>query len=145
MTWEEGLERLDRLAAAAAAARVAVLRVEEPNFFAEVRRNASAVPGLAAVAVSEPAAVVSMNGSSHSPAEDAQMLRSDLVGVVRLARPVVVAGTKVDPERDLAYVEALGIRTPIRAGADGIVAEVLVEDGQAVDFGQPLFAVRPEA
>jgi biotin carboxyl carrier protein len=144
MTWEEGLERLDRLAAAATSARVAILRVEEKEFFAEVRRTPDAVSPAGAVPAAP--AVPSANGS-HGDADEPEplVLRADLVGVVRLARPVVAPGTKVDAERDLAYVESLGIRTPVRAAGEAVVAGVLVEDGQAVDYGQALFAVRLES
>ena len=44
------------------------------------------------------------------------MLRSDLVGIVRLARPLVPVGASVEGDEDLAFVESLGIRTPVRAG-----------------------------
>lgn len=143
MTWEEGLERLDRLAAAAAAARVAVLRVDEREFFAEVRRTTVADELREAAPAAEIPAP-SLNGTVHEDEAGAApfVLRSDLVGIVRLGRPVVTPGTVVDAERDLAYVESLGIRTPVRAASEGVIAEVLVEDGQAVDYGQALFSVR---
>jgi acetyl-CoA carboxylase biotin carboxyl carrier protein len=148
MKWDEGLERLDAIAAAAATANVGVVRVEDRGFFAEVRRDVRPVPGIAAPAGLPAAEVPAVNGhaSSNGVAEHpAVLLRSDVVGIVRLAKPVVAIGAAVDAERELAYVESLGIRTPVRAGDDGVVAEILIEDGQAVDFGQALFAVRPEA
>jgi acetyl-CoA carboxylase biotin carboxyl carrier protein len=143
MKWEEGLERLERIAEAAAEARVAVVRVEERGFRAEVRREGASVareagPPPEAGAAGLPHAT--LNGRSGAPVT---MLRSDLVGIVRLARPLVPVGAEVEGDDDLAFVESLGIRTPVRAGEGGVVAEILVEDGQAVDYGQALFALTP--
>jgi biotin carboxyl carrier protein len=45
--------------------------------------------------------------------------------------------------RELAYVESLGIRNPIRVVAPSRVTAVLVSDGQPVEYAQPLFAVEP--
>jgi acetyl-CoA carboxylase biotin carboxyl carrier protein len=147
MKWEEGLERLDAIAAAAAAANVGVVRVEERGFSAEVRRDRkpSARPAEALPGIAFESAASNGHAASNGAAEAAAvLLRSDVVGIVRLAKPVVAVGAPVEGERELAYVESLGIRTPVRAGENGVVAEILVEDGQAVDFGQALFAVRPE-
>jgi biotin carboxyl carrier protein len=52
---------------------------------------------------------------------------------VRFSRPAVSEGTQLSEDRELAYVEALGIRNPIRAKAPGRVAAIYVSDGQAVE------------
>lgn len=84
-----------------------------------------------------------------SPSDDADagpgpqydVLTSDVVGRIRFLRPPVVAGAVVDTDRELAFVEALGIRNPVRSRGAGRVAVVYVEEGQAVDYGAPLFAI----
>jgi biotin carboxyl carrier protein len=55
--------------------------------------------------------------------------------------PAVVAGSVVGEDRELAYVESLGIRNPVRSGGPGRVADVFVNDGEAVEYGQPLFSI----
>ena len=70
-----------------------------------------------------------------------EVVTSDLVGRVRLARPPVAQGTLLDGDREIASIEALGIRNPVRSRGAGRVAVVYVEDGQAVDYGAPLFAI----
>jgi len=72
---------------------------------------------------------------------DYDVLISDVVGRVRFLRPPVTAGMPVDADRELAFVEALGIRNPVRSRGSGRVAVVYVEEGQAVDYGAPLFAI----
>ncbi len=66
---------------------------------------------------------------------------SDIVGIVHLTRPVVAEGSTLDGDRELAYVEALGIRNSVRSRGAGRIVEVLCKDGEAVDYGRPLFAI----
>lgn len=72
---------------------------------------------------------------------DYDVLTSDVVGRVRFLRPAVMLGTVIDGDRDLGFIETLGIRNPIRSRGSGRVAVVYVEEGQAVDYGAPLFAI----
>ncbi|MBV9278187.1 MAG: 2-amino-4-hydroxy-6-hydroxymethyldihydropteridine diphosphokinase [Candidatus Eremiobacteraeota bacterium] len=69
------------------------------------------------------------------------VIKANLVGIAHLVKPVVTAGAQLDGERELAYVEALGIRNPIVARGPGRLAAVLIEDGQPVEYGQPLFEI----
>ena len=75
------------------------------------------------------------------PGPEYDVLTSDVVGRVRFLRPPVTTGSVVEAGRELAFIEALGIRNPIRSRAAGRVAVVYVEEGQAVDYGAPLFAI----
>ncbi len=75
------------------------------------------------------------------PGPEYDVLTSDVVGRVRFLRPPVTAGSVVDADRELAFIETLGIRNPIRSRGAGRVAVVYVEEGQAVDYGAPLFAI----
>lgn len=68
-------------------------------------------------------------------------IKADLVGIVRLSRPVAREGDTVEGDRELAYVEALGIRTPVRSLGGGRVVNVLCTDGQPVEYGQVLFEI----
>ena len=93
----------------------------------------------------------SVYGPAEVPAEQAappaalgrqaDLLTSDVVGVVRLMRPAVTEGQELDGDRELAYVETLGIRNPVRSRGAGRVTSVFVTEGQPVEYGQPLFAI----
>lgn len=57
--------------------------------------------------------------------------------------PFVSAGSAVRPDSVVCVIEAMKVFTDINAGVSGTVAEVLVKNGQAVEFDQPLFRVDP--
>lgn len=83
------------------------------------------------------------NGATDAVAEPNahDFVASDIVGIVHLTRPAVVEGSTLDGDRELAYVEALGIRNSVRSRGAGRVVSILCKDGDAVDYGRPLFAI----
>jgi acetyl-CoA carboxylase biotin carboxyl carrier protein len=107
------------------------LTVRDAAFEVEFRRAApaSATPDAARPTV-EPA-----------PARPVDSLFADVVGVVRFLRPPVTEGMELAGDRELAFVETLGIRNPVRSRGAGRVTTIFVTDGQPVEYGQPLFAI----
>ena len=59
------------------------------------------------------------------------------------AVPYVEVGTEVGPETVVCIIEAMKVMNEIKAEVKGIVTQALVENGKPVEFGQPLFKVRP--
>ena len=57
------------------------------------------------------------------------------------AEPFVRAGDPVKKGQTLAIVEAMKLMNEIESEYDGTVAAVLVENGQVVEYGQPLFRI----
>jgi acetyl-CoA carboxylase biotin carboxyl carrier protein len=57
--------------------------------------------------------------------------------------PFVKAGDKVTPTTTVCLIEAMKVFNPIPAEVAGTIAEVLVKNGDAVEYGQALFKVRP--
>ncbi|MNR30201.1 Biotin carboxyl carrier protein of acetyl-CoA carboxylase [compost metagenome] len=53
-------------------------------------------------------------------------------------------GAKVNDKTVVCIVEAMKLMNEIEAEIKGEIVEVLVENGQLVEYGQPLFLVRPE-
>lgn len=135
---EDGIAlRARALAEALAAGGYARLRVRDGETEIEVRRSgrAGAVPTPAPSSTEASAA-------ADSPAPRApDVLTSDAVGTVRFGRPPVAEGTELDADREIAFVEVLGIRNAVRSRGAGRVASVFVNDGQPVEYGQPLFAI----
>jgi len=75
---------------------------------------------------------------------------SPLVGIFYRAprpgeRPFVEPGSRVLEETVIAIIEVMKLMTPVRAGMKGEVAEILVENGAAVEYGEILMRVRPES
>jgi acetyl-CoA carboxylase biotin carboxyl carrier protein len=96
-------------------------------------------------AESAPAATV----ASPLPADPAQhpgVVASPMVGTVYLApepgaRPFVEVGTVVKIGEPLMIIEAMKTMNQIPAPRSGTVIQILVEDGQPVEYGQPLIII----
>jgi acetyl-CoA carboxylase biotin carboxyl carrier protein len=57
--------------------------------------------------------------------------------------PFVNVGTPVAPDRVVCIIEAMKIFNEIKAECTGVIHKVLVKSGDPVEFGQPLFLVKP--
>jgi len=60
------------------------------------------------------------------------------------AAPFVNVGDKVTEKTVVCILEAMKLMNPIEAEVRGEIVEILAENGQLVEYGQPLFLVRPE-
>ncbi|MFA5252318.1 MAG: acetyl-CoA carboxylase biotin carboxyl carrier protein [Phycisphaerae bacterium] len=60
------------------------------------------------------------------------------------SKPYVEIGSHVDAQTVVCIVEAMKVMNEIKAETNGTIAEVLVANGQAVEYGQVLFRVKPE-
>jgi acetyl-CoA carboxylase biotin carboxyl carrier protein len=125
--------RVRPLAEAFQASGFARLRVKDGDFELELRRSGRLTA--AAPAAGSPALL------PESTAAKPEVLTSDLVGVIRLSRPAVSEGQTLEADRELAFVEALGIRNPVRSRGAGKISAVFITEGQPVEYGQPLFAI----
>ncbi|MBL9175468.1 MAG: acetyl-CoA carboxylase biotin carboxyl carrier protein [Verrucomicrobiales bacterium] len=59
------------------------------------------------------------------------------------ADPYVEVGTEVGPETVVCIIEAMKVMNEIKAETRGIVTAIVAENAKPVEFGQPLFRVRP--
>jgi acetyl-CoA carboxylase biotin carboxyl carrier protein len=59
------------------------------------------------------------------------------------AKPFVSVGDSIDEETDVCIIEAMKVFNNIKAEVRGTIAKVLITNGQTVEFGQPLFLVKP--
>jgi acetyl-CoA carboxylase biotin carboxyl carrier protein len=108
------------------------LRVRDGEFEVEFRRAPSSA---------EMSGAAQRPASEAAPARAVDAILADVVGIVRFLRPAVNEGMALESDRELAYVETLGIRNPVRSRGAGRVAMIYVTDGQPVEYGQPLFAI----
>jgi len=128
---QEGEERvrITRTAPPAAAAPVAAL----PG------GSAAGVPAAAAAAPA-PAPEVA------APAAAGHVVKSPMVGTFYRsatpgAKPFVEVGDSVQEGQTLCIVEAMKLMNEIEADQTGVIKAVLTENGQPVEFGQPLFVI----
>jgi acetyl-CoA carboxylase biotin carboxyl carrier protein len=59
------------------------------------------------------------------------------------AEPFVSVGTKIAVDSRLCIIEAMKVMNEIKSEVAGEILEILVENGEPVEFGQPLFLVKP--
>lgn len=57
--------------------------------------------------------------------------------------PYVAVGSKVSNETIVCIIEAMKLFNEIEADTEGEIVEILVKDGELVEYGQPLFLVKP--
>jgi acetyl-CoA carboxylase biotin carboxyl carrier protein len=55
----------------------------------------------------------------------------------------VEVGTEVNAETVVCIIESMKVMNEIKAEVKGVVTQILIENGKPVEFGQPLFKVRP--
>ena len=101
-----------------------------------------------AVAVAGPVATEEKNTQTCTPVKTVcgNALKSPMVGVVYLAPEpgadaFVSVGKSVKAGDTVALVEAMKTFNPIKSDKDGVVKEILVTDGAAVEFDQPLIVI----
>lgn len=83
----------------------------------------------------------SERASGDSAATRVDTIKADLVGIFHVGRPVPINGEVFEGDRELGYIEALGIRTPIHSMGAGRLVSVATADGTPVEYGQPLFLI----
>ena len=76
----------------------------------------------------------------------ANAVRSPMVGVAYLSpepgmRPFTEIGAKVKAGDTICLIEAMKTFNPVKADKDGVVKEILIQDGQAVEFDTPLMVI----
>jgi acetyl-CoA carboxylase biotin carboxyl carrier protein len=82
-------------------------------------------------------------------AEDLVEIKSPIVGTFYAtpspdSEPYVEVGSAVGPQTVVCIIEAMKVMNEIKAETNGTIAEILVTNGQAVEYGQVLFKVRPD-
>jgi acetyl-CoA carboxylase biotin carboxyl carrier protein len=107
--------------------------------------------GFAAAPPPQPAAPASAStvAAPPKPADDpnAVVIKSPTVGTFYAASapgdpPFTSVGAKVTADTVVCIIEAMKVFNQITADVHGTITEVLVKNGDAVEFGQPLFRVR---
>ena len=55
----------------------------------------------------------------------------------------VEVGSEVNPDTVVCIIEAMKVMNEIKAEAKGVITQVMIENAKPVEFGQPLFKIRP--
>ncbi len=98
----------------------------------------AAAPAAGAPAETEPAAT-----ESQLPTIDAPTVGTFYSSPSPDDPAFVKVGQAVSPDTVVCIVEAMKVFNQIQAEVSGTIVEILVENGDAVEFGQPLFRIQP--
>jgi acetyl-CoA carboxylase biotin carboxyl carrier protein len=106
------------------------------------------VPAAPAAAAPASAPAVEAAAADIRGGEDLQLITSPIVGTFYGspspgAEAFVKVGSHVDKGQTLCIVEAMKLMNEIESELSGEVLRIFVENGQPVEYGQPLFGIRP--
>ncbi len=111
----------------------------------QAQAPALGVPLRAAPPVEPAAAIVTseggMDASKHPGVVTSPMVGTAYVAPEPGAKPFVEVGTRVRVGDTLMIVEAMKTMNQIPAPRAGVVSQILIEDGQPVEFGEPLMII----
>ena len=86
---------------------------------------------------------------SNTPTNESSIMQSidsPMVGIIYLtpkpsSPPFVKRGQKIKKGDTICLIEAMKTFNEIKSGKDGVVKSILIKNGEAVEFGQPLFEI----
>ncbi len=136
---------------------VSEFELEKQDFKIRLKRGgnggASAAAYDDAPALSYPTAVATQPSPALPPASPTAVsneleIKSPMIGTFyRAPSPesgsYVEVGAEVNPDTVVCIIEAMKVMNEIKAEVKGVITQVLVENAKPVEFGQPLFKVRP--
>ena len=146
-------ENLIKLIDTVSASELTGFKYEEKGLKLQMSKGDGEVKVVAAPAAPLPAAPLPagpapapLKEETEEAAKPGKVVESPLVGTFYAApaedaEPFVTVGSAVKKGQTLAIVEAMKLMNEIESDYDGTVAEILVENGQPVEYGQPLFRI----
>lgn len=122
--------------------KVRIVKADPTAVAAPVYAAAPAAPVVMAAAAAPAAAPV----AAAEPVETGHVVKSPMVGTFYRAsspnaKPFADVGQAVKEGEAICIIEAMKIMNEIEADKSGTITKVLCENGQAVEFGQPLFII----
>jgi acetyl-CoA carboxylase biotin carboxyl carrier protein len=129
--------------------RISLWRAEPPRPPSVGGPITTSLPG-AALSLGAPGGDSSPGQAPPAKAEEGLLeIRSPIVGTFYEgpspdSDPYVELGSHVDPQTVVCIIEAMKVMNEIKAEISGTVVEKRVNNGQAVEYGQVLFRVRPD-
>ncbi len=137
---------------------VTEFELEKQDFKIRLKRGANGGGGsanydeLPAVPVAQPPSAIPVAvGAPQAPVvplSNELEIKSPMIGTFYRApspeaAPYVEVGVEVNPETVVCIIEAMKVMNEIKAEAKGVITQVMVENAKPVEFGQPLFKLRP--
>jgi len=131
------VERVEKLLELLHRSDASELEVETDSWRLRARRQVT----VTAPTIPEPEAE-----QAQIPSEPPSVwIRSPLVGFFQPRSKPLQVGDSVKKEEVVCLIQAMGLMNEVRSPANGRVVEVLVEEGVAVEYGQPLYRIVEES
>ncbi|HAF55778.1 MAG TPA: acetyl-CoA carboxylase biotin carboxyl carrier protein [Thauera sp.] len=104
------------------------------------------IPAAAPAPSAAPAAAAPAAGATDSALPEGHIVKSPMVGTFYRAgapgaKPLVEVGQSVSEGDRLCIIEAMKLMNEIEADTSGVIKAILVENGEPVEYGQPLFVI----
>jgi acetyl-CoA carboxylase biotin carboxyl carrier protein len=120
------------------------IEVEDGDRKIRVARNVTVAA--AAPVIAAPAAATALNAEAPATPSSANAVKSPMVGTVYLSaepgsKPFASVGDSIKEGETILIIEAMKVMNPIPAPRAGKVMQVLIENGQPVEFDQPLIVI----
>ncbi len=131
---------------------ISEFELERQDFKIKLKRGAGTVAQSEEVsapsAASQIAAGANLIALPVAPTNGEAEIKSPMIGTFyRAPSPeaanYVEIGAEVGPETVVCLIEAMKVMNEIKAEVKGIVTQILVENAKPVEFGQPIFKIRP--
>lgn len=140
------IENLIKLIETVSASELTGLKYEENGVKLHLTKKKEQVQVDAAPTAVAEVSVVEPTPEDTGKEEAGKIVKSPLVGTFYVAPaedadPFVSVGDPVKKGQTLAIIEAMKLMNEIESEYDGTVAEILVENGKPVEYGQPLFRI----
>ncbi|MGA2092328.1 MAG: acetyl-CoA carboxylase biotin carboxyl carrier protein [Sedimentisphaerales bacterium] len=109
----------------------------------------TAMPPVMSGAAAPAAGAAGQAQAPQAPQVNLVEIKSPLVGTFYAqpspdSEPYIEVGSRVDPQSVVCIIEAMKVMNEIKAEVSGAIVEVVAVSGEAVEYGQVLFRVRPD-
>jgi acetyl-CoA carboxylase biotin carboxyl carrier protein len=149
--WDEQLDKLKQIIEIMKEHNLVEVQIKQGEDEISVKKGQPQIVGVPAIGAGIPTV---LTGAAAAPAATPQQgklaeIKSPLVGTFYAhpspdSEPFVEAGTHVEPDTVVCIIEAMKVMNEIKAEVAGTIAEIVATNGEAVEYGQVIFRVRPD-
>ena len=138
------LETIRKLVALMEEHGLVEVEVEQENLAVRLRKGGAETPVVQAAVPVAPPARAAAAAAASLPTINSPMVGTFYVSSSPEADAYVKAGDHVTDESVVCVIEAMKVFNEIRSETSGTIEKILVKNAAPVEFGQPLFVIRPD-
>ncbi|MGD9109932.1 MAG: acetyl-CoA carboxylase biotin carboxyl carrier protein [Phycisphaerales bacterium] len=146
---EEDLQKIEQIIELMKKNDLAEIEIQHGDEKIMLKRCSPSQPTVTAVPMIGAAPVQAQQTPTSQPASDLVEIKAPMVGTFYAtpspdSEPYVEVGSHVTEQTVVCIIEAMKVMNEIKAEVEGTIEEILVTSGQAVEYGHPLFRVKPD-